>query len=131
VSSKKRDPEEVVNSLTGWDEIAIEQASGKTLEQMQEKHQILMVRCLAAILEWREKLEAGDAAAKYATVYREVMDRPQHQVTEMFDMDQAEDVMPDEPDSETGKDDSEPGPAPMTSPSSASSPESSPISTPA
>lgn len=123
---------ETIDSLTGWEEIAIEQSSGKTLEMMQDKtkpNNVLMLRCLGAVLKWREKTAAGDLAAKYHASYSEVMGMTQGDVGDLF-AGEPDDLVPAEPDSEVGKDDS-----PQTSEleaklSSVSLPESHPISTP-
>ena len=120
----KLTPTEVVDSLTGWEEIAIEQSTGKTVEQLNETHYVRLLRCLAAVLAWREEIAAGDLAAKYQTHYTQAMGKTQGQVGEAFaDDDSDDDVMEDDPDSEAGKDEGSPSVEPTEKPVSASSPE--------
>ena len=122
---------ETIDSLTGWEEIAIEKSSGKTLEMMQDKakpNNVLMLRCLGAVLKWRENL-AADPAAGFHAAYSEVMGMSQGSVGDLFG-EEPDDLVPAEPDSEVGKD-SLPLPGELEAkPSSVSLPESHPISTP-
>ena len=110
--------QEVTESLTGWDEIAIEDAFGRTLEEMadEEGHrQIMLMRALGAVVVARSKnLEAGSFPKAFKDAYREVMGMRQSQVTGLF-AEEPDDVMPDEPDSESGKDDSVPMSEPTAS----------------
>lgn len=114
---------ETMTTLTGWDEIAIEKASGYRIEQMtgdEDKgvppRALLMTRCVAAVVVAREK------QMPYADAYREVMGWPQSQVTGMF-APEPDDVIPDDPDSESGKGELQPNGEPTTWLSSASPPE--------
>jgi hypothetical protein len=123
----KLTPTEVVDSLTGWEEIAIEQATGMTVERMNDEenpHTVRLLRSLAAVLAWREAIAGGDLAAKYQACYAEVMGKTQGQVGEVFaDDDSDDDVMEDDPDSEAGKDEGSPSVEPTEKPVSALSPE--------
>jgi hypothetical protein len=111
--------EEAMDTLTGWDEIAIEKASGYTIEAMSDETRVRalqLTRCVAAVLVARSKeMPYGDA-------WREVMGWPQSRVQGMF-APEPEDVIADEPDSDSGKGDSPDGLALTTSPHSVSSPE--------
>jgi hypothetical protein len=111
--------DEAIESLTGWDEIAIEKATGHTIESMTDEktmRALQLSRAVAAVLLGRDKgMPHGEA-------YREVMGWPQAQVQAMFAEPPKQDVIPDEPDSESGKGGSSPVPALATSPHSASPP---------
>jgi hypothetical protein len=110
---------EATESLTGWDELAIEKASGYTVEQMADQGKpraLQLTRCIAAVFVSRAK------QMPYADAYREVMGWPQTQVQGMFG-DEPADVMPDDPDSDSGKGGPRPGDGPTTWPSSALPPE--------
>ena len=123
---------ETIDSLTGWEEIAIEQSSGKTLEMFQAKdrpNNVQMMRCLAGVLLWREKLAGGDLAAKYHASYSEVMGMSQSAVNDLFG-EEPDDLVPGEPDSEVGKDSSLQTDEPGAKLNSVSLPESHPTSTP-
>jgi hypothetical protein len=124
---------EVVDTLTGWEEIAIEQSTGKTLEMMQNPehpNNVLLLRCLAAVLKWREAV-AGDLGAKFHASYHEVMGMTQSTVNDMFSGESEDgDILEGEPDSEAGKDDLQQPPEPNGRPDSVSRPESPPISMP-
>jgi hypothetical protein len=125
---------EVVDTLTGWEEIAIEQSTGKTLEMMQNPehpNNVLLLRCLAAVLKWREAVADGDLAAKFHASYHQVMGMTQSDVNGVFsDESEDGDILEGEPDSEAGKDDSPRPVEPNAWPDSVSQPESHQISTP-
>lgn len=106
--------EEAMETLTGWDEIAIGKVSGISIEQMSGDQDrgvapqaLHLTRCVAAVLLGRDK------DMKYAEAYREVMDWPQSRVQGMF-AEPPDDVLPEEPDSESGKGESLPVPEPTT-----------------
>lgn len=99
---------EVIQSLTGWDEIAIEQACGKPIEHIAEQgRDILLTRVLGAVLISRET--GGD----YKAVYRDVMGKPLSELEALFE-DEPDDLLPEEPDSDAGKDSSLPEETPAT-----------------
>lgn len=105
---------EVLQSLTGWDEIAIEQACGKPIEVIAAQGRDLQfTRILAAVLISRRE---EDTSLKDA--YQRVMGQQIETVQHEFE-DEPDDVFPDAPDSEAGKDSSEPEPTPEASPPSA------------
>jgi len=88
---------EVIASLTGYDEIAIEQTAGRTIEEMAGTGRDLqLTRSLAAVLVSREQ------EIKYAEAYKQVMGKRQSELGELFE-DEPDDAFPDEPDSEAGK----------------------------
>ncbi|HEY9415280.1 MAG TPA: hypothetical protein VIQ30_11005 [Pseudonocardia sp.] len=124
-------PTDVVDSLTGWDEKAIEASAGVTLEKMQDPEKpnnVLMLRCLGAVLLWRAAQEE-DKAAKYPAFYRQTMGMTQAEVNDLFAGKDDEEVFDEDPVTESGKDDSQSNDEPSAKPTSASLPESSPIST--
>jgi hypothetical protein len=112
-------PNEVMDSLTGFDEIAIEQAFGKNIDVM-SKNPSLQVRALAAVQHHRASPDG-----KFKDAYTHVMNLTQVDVMALFD-DDAEAGLED---SEVGKESLQPTTELQTSPPSASTPESSPAST--
>jgi hypothetical protein len=118
---------EATEALTGWDEIAIEKASGYSIEQMSGDSRtppraLLLTRCVAAVHLSRDK------GLKYGEAYNEVMGWAQGRVQAMFE-DEPDDVLPDEPDSEVGKGGSGPAPEQTSWQISASEPGSPPAPT--
>jgi len=117
---------EMIGSLTGFDEIAIEKATGHTIEWMSgHDHEIQLMRAVAAV-----QLARAEAGPKYADAYRQAMGMKQSEVLSYF-APEPEDAMPDDPDSEVGKGNSPHVNEPTISQPSVLSPESPPISTPA
>lgn len=95
---------EIIETLTGYDELAIEKATGRTVEELASTgRELHLTRALAAIQISREK------DVKYADAYKEAMSATQRELAAMFE-DEPEDAMPEAPDSEAGKD-SSPSPA--------------------
>ncbi|MGW5402667.1 hypothetical protein [Streptomyces sp. NPDC003952] len=104
---------EVIETLTGYDELDIEAATGRTLEELASNGRDLqLTRALAAVLLARSN------GAKYADAYKEVMAKPQRELGGLFE-DEPDDVIPDEPDSAAGKGSSRSGARRRTSPRSA------------
>lgn len=88
---------EVISTLTGYDELDIEAASGRTVEELAASGRDLqLTRALAAVLVARSK------GIKYEDAYKEVMGTPQSAVSVIFE-DEPEDLMPEAPDSPAGK----------------------------
>jgi len=115
----KPTPNEVSDSLTGWEEMAVAEAFGHSIEWMQKNdHELLIIRALAAVLRSREQ-----AGTKVGNHWRDVMALPQTEVQGMF-AEEPDEAQPDDPDSEGGKGASSNGHAPVSSPNSASLPES-------
>lgn len=116
--------QEAIDSLTGYEEMAVAEVTGQGLEFWGAKGRRLVVaRAVAAVLVARSEAEEG-AILKRADVKKawdKVQAMKQSEVDELYADD--EEVMPDEPVTEQGKDDSEPGSVPESSPSSASEPE--------
>jgi hypothetical protein len=94
--------QEAIESLTGWEEIAIEQAAGYTIEKMNDEdnpRSILLARSVAAVVKSRED------DVKYAEAYRAVMGMKQSEVLGFFAEAEEEPVEHD-PITEPGKGDS-------------------------
>lgn len=87
--------EEAFDSLTGFDEIAIEKAFGQDVMVLAEDKQLTFTRALLFILRRRDGM--SDAEAKTA-----VMNMPVGDVLDAFDED--DEVDPSDPVTEAGKD---------------------------
>lgn len=109
--------EEVTESLTGWDEIAVaKHFDGFDLYMSGEAKPMLLLRALAFV--HLRRAEAGtDAAAHKAAMDLTVAD-----LYDYFEQD--DEANPEDPDTDSGKDDSTPAVEPSVSPLSASPPES-------
>lgn len=91
--------DEVSDSLSGWEELAIAAAFNHTLEWMQKNdHELLIMRALAAVMI------ARDTDAKVGAVANKVMGMTQGEVVAMFS-EPVEDADESDPDSESGKGD--------------------------
>lgn len=117
---------DLIPTLTGFEEIGIEQVCGKPLEEIVDSgtkehpkasRNILLARVMGAVLVARaEKLTLKAAWDKVLTM-------PQSELGELFeDEDEEEEVFEDEPVTDAGKDDSGTGSEQPSSPSSSSSP---------
>jgi hypothetical protein len=104
--------DEAVESLTGFDEIAIEKKFGHDITTLLTDHAIRAMRATAFVLKRREGLNDADA-------YKASMDMTIGQTQDFF-ADEPDELMPEEPSTELGKDDSAPDEQPMSSPPSAS-----------
>lgn len=93
--------DEVLNSLNGFDEIALEKATGKTLDALIDGHKILMMRAVVAIDISRTE------DIKYQDAYQKAMLMPMGEIPEYF-TEAPDEVMPDEPVTELGKEPSQP-----------------------
>lgn len=89
--------EEITESLTGFDEIAIEKHAGEELLSMQNRP-TRMVRALVGIDLMRKR------EISYPEAYKVAMGMPMKEVMEYFAED--EEVMPDEPVTPSGEGDS-------------------------
>lgn len=104
----KPSPDEISDSLTGWDELAIASAFGHSIEWMTKNdHELLVMRALAAVMI------ARDTGSKIAEVSSKVMGMTQAEIEAMFSK-PVEEFDPGNPDSEPGKGDSWPGNTPTT-----------------
>lgn len=92
--------EEMSESLTGFDEIAVEKTLGIDVYTDGERKPVLMMRALVFV--HMRRLGKTDPEAKQA-----VMEMPLSAVNDYFETDQDE-VLADEPDSESGKGDTQP-----------------------
>lgn len=88
--------DEVLNSLNGFDEIALEKATGKTLDALIDGHKILMMRAVVAIDISRTE------NTRYQDAYQKAMLMPMGEIPEYF-TEPPDEVMPETPDSELGK----------------------------
>lgn len=96
--------QEIMDSLTGWDELAIEKTTGYMIEKMADEKNpraLQLTRAVGAVVVAREK------NMTYADAYREVMSWPQFRVQDLY-APEPDEVMPDDPDSVEGKGDSPP-----------------------
>lgn len=103
--------EEVFDSLTGFDEIAIAQKFGREVTELAEKSPTTWIRAMVFTVMRREGL--SDVDAKQAALELTLA-----QTQEFFADD--DEVTPDEPVTESGKDVDLPGEWPKTSQPSAS-----------
>lgn len=101
--------DDMADSLTGFEEIAISEAFGAELFDLSSMR---MVRALVFVHHLRQGLKHADAK-------RTTLGLTVKQVGEMFPDDE-EEPMPEEPITESGKDDSRPENEPTNSPPSAS-----------
>lgn len=92
------DPEELAGSVTGFDEIAIAKAFDMDLVDMQQKgRSTLMMRALLFVVRRREGMKDGEAR-------KAVLEMTLGEVMEAFDTDEPDEVDPDDPVTEAGKD---------------------------
>lgn len=119
---------DAVNSLNGWEEIAIEEASDRPFTELMN-HQTLLMRAVAAVLEWRE-VKKENPRAKYGAIFKDYMGRPQGSMEDVYAPAEKPGDGITEDDTPAGKDDESSEPEPMSSPDSASSPDYPPVSTP-
>jgi hypothetical protein len=96
VSTATVSAEEFSESLTGFEEIAVEKHMGMDIYADAERKPILAMRSLVFVHQTREGLDAGKAK-------QAAMEMPLGEVKEFFAEAEPE-VMPDEPVSESGKD---------------------------
>lgn len=93
--------EEFLDSLTGFDEIAIEKAFGADITSLLTKQATMSMRALVFVARRRDGL--SDAEAR-----KSVMEAPLSEVKAFFP-DEEPEVTPDDPATEAGKDDELPG----------------------
>ena len=93
MSAQEHTVTEVAESLTGFDEIAIEKSFGAALDELKPT---MAGRALVFVVERRAGKD--DGAAKNAA-----MSMPIGEVNAYF-AEEPDDVIPDEPDSDSGKD---------------------------
>jgi hypothetical protein len=101
MATVERSGSEVFDSLTGYDEIAIEKAAGSPVEVLQENRKVLLLRCLVAVDIMRE----SQPKVTYPLAYKQAMEMTISEVNDYFDASDENDIDPDDPDSEPGKDD--------------------------
>lgn len=139
MSIKAGTTNEVANSLTGWEELAIKRAFGLSVGVManpedERGDQLLMIRALGAVVlarrgqpdadpegpgeSIRNPLEPGS----FVKLYHQVMGMQEIEVEALFDKD-------DEPSDEGKGESLTPATPPTTSPTSSLQPASSPAST--
>lgn len=89
-------PTEMVESLNGFEEIAINKVFGATITALPEKDPTMFARALVFVAIKRQG--SNDPEAKAA-----VLEMPIKAVQDYFEP-EADDVDPEDPDSESGKD---------------------------
>lgn len=92
--------DEIIDSLTGHDELAIHAAFGKDITELAQVHRTLLLRAAVAIDLSRNQ----DEKVPFHKAYKAAMDMRMSEVAEYFP-DSEEDVIEDEPESDSGKDD--------------------------
>lgn len=116
--------QEVVDSLTGFEEMAIDAATGQGIEYWTGTGRRLVVtRIMAAIIEARKV--AGDkrpSEAQVKTAYQMVQGKTQTELAALFE-DEEDEPFEDDPVTPQGKDGAEQSSGPESSPGSASEPE--------
>lgn len=110
---------EVINSMTGFEERILEKVVGKGIDHMAaEGDSLLMIRSTAAMLKAREAAAGAPTSEReFRAAYQEIQAMPRNDLSELFEVEENE-PFEDEPVTEQGKDDSGPG---ETQPSSLSS----------
>lgn len=99
--------EEAIESLTGYEEVAVHERFGAYPDDLIGINALRGMRALAFVLTARE-LKRADAKNPDAKAYEQVMAMTLKQVSDFFpDVD--DEVMPEEPVTDTGKGDSQPG----------------------
>lgn len=106
--------EELFQSLTGFDELAIKDKFGIENPAEVEHRPIIWTRALVFIIFKRDGMNSQQA-------YQAAMETPSG-ILDSFFADDPEDVLPDDPDSEPGKDSTPLELVPSSSPAGASSP---------
>lgn len=92
-------PSELLDSLTGFEELAIEKATGRMLEDLiRQDRDIQLLRVANAVQFTRD-----DPKLKFSDAYKRAMELPQKSLRDAFES-EPDDALPDEPDSEVGKD---------------------------
>lgn len=113
--------QEVINSLTGFEEIGIEKATGQGLEYWtMTGRRLVVTRVMAAVIEARKV--AGDkrpSEAQIKAAYQEMQAKTQNQLAGYFE-DPEDEPFEDEPVTDQGKDNSQSGSEQPASPGSAS-----------
>lgn len=112
---------EVINSLTGFEEMIIEKVTGKGIDHMAaDGDSLRMIRATAAMLKAREAAAGAPTSEReFRSAFQEIQAMPRDDLAEIFENEEDE-PFEDEPVTEQGKDDSEPDKMQSSSPSSAS-----------
>lgn len=115
---------EILNSMTGFEELAIETATGKSIEYWgQTERDIVVVRIACAVDLYRaDGDEKTPLPRRMKAAWEKAQGMTQTQVRDHFAEDEDEEPFPDEPVTELGKEPSLSEPELMTSPGSASQP---------
>jgi hypothetical protein len=115
---------EILDSMNGFEELAIEKATGKSLEFWSQTDRDIVVHRIAVAVDRCRADDDGktplDRRMKAAWEATQAM--TQIAVRDHFAEDEDEEAFPDEPVTELGKDDSLSEPELMTSPGSVSQP---------
>jgi len=120
---------EVIESLTGFEELAIEKATGRAVEAWSDEgRDLVLTRALAAVINARATYDGNDKPATPALInstvtaeYLKIQAMRQDDVGKIFE-DEPDEVLEDEPVTEPGKDSGPSTDEPMISQSSVSQP---------
>jgi hypothetical protein len=114
--------QEVIDSLTGFEEMGIAKATGQGLEAWADQgRRLVTTRAVASVLLARSEAEEGKTltATEIKGAWDRVQAMNQTEVSALFE-DEEPEVFPEEPVTEQGKDDSQPSDERESSPGSAS-----------
>lgn len=117
---------EVLDSMTGFEELAAEKATGKALETWaQQKRDLVVARIAAAVLAYRAEPDDGKATLdrRFKAAWDKVQAMTQTEAGNLFDDEEDDEPFPDEPVTDLGKDSAQTEPEPTSSPGSVSPPE--------
>lgn len=105
ITSSSISIEEAVETLTGYEEQEIEKRFGAQFDDLLEVKPITGMRAVAAVMIARD-LKAQGASDPQGQAYAHVMEMTLRQASEFWSVEDEPEAMPDEPDTESGKDDS-------------------------
>lgn len=101
MSENQMNVAEMVETLTGFEEIAISKRFGSTIEQIGVTSGFTLNRALAFVLRKRDGMNDDEA-------YEAVMSMPLKAVTDLFSGEDDDEIDPEEPETEAGKGGSKP-----------------------
>lgn len=107
---------DVTDSLTGFDEIAIEKHMGMDIYTDRARKPVMLMRSLVFVMKRREGLSDVDA-------HKAALGMTVTEIHDFFPDDPDDEIDPEAPETPEGKDDSQPETAPAVSPTSVSAPE--------
>lgn len=128
-ADEKPTVEELMDSLTGWEELAIEESSDRSIADMAQNHQTVLTRAAAAVIVWRAQ-RAENPRAKFGPVLKDMMGRRGAEISAHFRRAEEDEGDGFGGDGEAGKDSGDSETVTSPSQASVSLPESLPASTP-